>query len=114
MTGKAYNLSMPENTSHTNKTYFGLVAVIAGIFCIFSLLSNYAVSQLDLPQEIFNKLNNLTALFYCVLTQVTIVLGVIGYRRKNDSKKLSLAGIGLAVVPFLFIFGQFIFSFIKP
>jgi hypothetical protein len=95
------------------KTYFGLIALIAGILCVFSLLSNYAVSQLDLPQEIFNKLNNLTALFYCVLTQATIILGIVGYRQKNDSKNLSLAGIGLAVVPFLFIFGQFIFSFIK-
>jgi hypothetical protein len=100
-------------TKPERKTYFGLVAVIAGIFCIFSLLSNYAVSQLDLPQEIFNQLNNLTALFYCVLTQVTIVLGIIGHTRKNDSKNLSRIGIGLAVIPFLFIFGQFVYSFSK-
>ena len=95
------------------KNYFGLAALIAGILCVLSLLANYSVSQLNIPQEVFNQLNNLTALFYCVLTQVTILLGIIGYRRKNDSKNLSLAGIGLAVVPFLFIFGQFILSFIK-
>jgi hypothetical protein len=95
----------------SRKTYFGLASLITGIFCIFSLLANYAVSQLDLPQEIFNKLNNLTALFYCVLTQVTIVLGIIGHTRKNDSKNLSRIGIGFAVIPFLFIFGQFVLSF---
>ena len=95
------------------RTYFGFAALITSILCVLSLLSNYGASQLNIPQEVFNQLNNLTALFYCVLTQVTIVLGIIGYRRKNDSKNLSLAGIGLAVVPFLFIFGQFIFSFIR-
>ena len=95
------------------KTHFGVVALIAGILCVLSLLTNYSVSQLNITQETFNILNPLTALFYCVLTQVAIILGIIGYRRKNDSKNLSLAGIGLAVVPFLFIFGQFIFSFIK-
>lgn len=104
---------MSENTPAAKRTYFGVAALIAGILCVLSLLANYGASQLDLPQEIFNKLNNLTALFYCVLTQVTIVLGIVGYRRKNDSKNLSLAGTGLAVVPFLFIFGQFLLSFIK-
>jgi hypothetical protein len=99
-------------TKPERKTYFGLSALITGILCVLSLLANYSVSQLDLPQEIFNKLNNLTALFYCVLTQVTIVLGIIGHTRKNDSKNLSRIGIGLAVIPFLFIFGQFLFSFL--
>jgi hypothetical protein len=113
MIGKAYNLPMSENTPPTKRTYFGVSALIAGILCVLSLLANYAVSQLDLPQEIFNKLNNLTALFYCVLTQVTIVLGIIGHTRKNDSKNLSRIGIGLALIPFLFIFGQFVYSFSK-
>jgi hypothetical protein len=95
------------------KTHFGIAALVTGILCVLSLLANYSASQLDLPQEIFNKLNNLTALFYCGLTQVTIILGIIGYRRKNDSKRLSLVGSGLAVIPFLITFGQFVFSFIQ-
>jgi hypothetical protein len=95
------------------KTYFSVAALITGILCILSLLANYIVANLNIAQETFNQLNNLTALFYCVLTQVTIVLGIIGYRRKNDSKNLSLVGIGLVVVPFLFIFGQLLYSFIK-
>ena len=95
------------------KTHFGVAALITGILCVLSLLANYGVSQLNIPQEVFNQLNNLTALFYCVLTQVTILLGIIGYRRKNDSKILSLAGIVLAVIPFLFEFGQFMLSFVR-
>ncbi|MBI5951331.1 MAG: hypothetical protein HY865_06720 [Chloroflexi bacterium] len=102
---------MSENTSPASKTYFGVAALVTGILCVLSLLTNYGVSQLNITPETFNILNPLTALFYCVLTQVTIVLGIIGYRRKNDAKNLSLVGIGLAVFPFLIVFGGFIISF---
>jgi hypothetical protein len=95
------------------KTYFGVAALITGILCVLSLLSNYGIANMNISKETFSQLNNLTALFYCVLTQVTFVLGVIGYRRKTDSKNLSLMGIGLTVVPFLFMFGQFVYSFTK-
>ena len=80
---------------------------------MLSLLANYSVASLNIPQETFNRLNNLTTLSYCVLTQATIVLGVIGHTRKNDSKNLSRVGIVLALVPFLLIFGQFIYSFLE-
>lgn len=92
------------------KTYFGLAALITGILCVLSLMANYIIANLNISQETFNQLNNLTALFYCVLTQVTIVLSVLGHTRKNDSKNLSRVGIILALIPFLFIFGQFISS----
>jgi hypothetical protein len=95
------------------KTYFGVTALITGILCGLSLLSNFSVAYMDISAGTFSQLNNLTALFYCVLTQATFVLGVIGHTRKNDSKNLSRAAIVLVVVPFLFIFGQFVYSFIK-
>ncbi len=95
------------------KTYFGIAALIMGILCVLSLLANYNVANLNIPQETFNRLNNLTALSYCVLTEVTIVLGLFGHTRKNDLKNLSRTGIVLALIPFLFVFGQFLFSFLK-
>jgi hypothetical protein len=109
----------PKNHQHDadgkarKKTYFGIAALISGILCVLSLLSNYVAANLNISQEIFNQLNNLTALFYCILTQAAIVLGVIGHIRPNDSKNLSRAGIALAAIPFLFMFGQFVYSFIK-
>jgi hypothetical protein len=95
------------------KTYFGVTALILGILCVLSLLSNFAVANLNISTETFNQLNNLTALFYCALTQVAFVLGVIGHTRKNDSKNLSRVAIALVVVPFLFMFGRFVYSFIN-
>jgi membrane-bound ClpP family serine protease len=95
------------------KTYFGITAVITGILSCLSLLSNFTVAYLNISPSTFSQLNNLTALFFCILTQVTFVLGVIGHTRKNDSKALSRIGIVLAVIPFLFIFAQFVYSFIK-
>jgi cytochrome bd-type quinol oxidase subunit 2 len=95
------------------KTHFGLAALIAGILCVLSLLTNYGVAQLNISQETFNQLNNLTALFYCVLTPPAFALGAIGLTHRNDSKSLSSAGVLLALIPFLVIFGRFISSFIK-
>jgi len=103
---------MSENNPLGKKTYFGIAALNTGILCVLSLLANYGASQLNISYETFNQLNNLTALFYCVLTQVTIVLGVIGHTRKNDSKNLSRIAIVLALIPFLFMFGQFLYSFL--
>jgi hypothetical protein len=95
------------------KTYFGAAALIAGILCVLSLLFNFGVASLEVSQKTFGQLNNLTALFYCVLTQAAIVLGVIGHTRKNDSRTFSRAGIALALVPFLFMFGKFVSSYLK-
>jgi hypothetical protein len=94
-------------------TRFGVAALMTGILCDLSLLSNYGAAYLDISQETFNQFNNLTALSYCASTQVTIVLGILGLTRKNDSKNLSWVGIVLAVIPFLVVFGQFVYSFIK-
>ncbi len=100
-------------TKPARKTHFGLAALISGILCDLSLGANYGAATLNISQETFSQLNNLTALLYCVLTQATIALGVIGHTRKNDSKNLSRTGVGLALVPFLFMFGQFVYSFVK-
>jgi cytochrome bd-type quinol oxidase subunit 2 len=105
---------MSENTSPVRKTYFGVAAFITSILCVLSLLSNFGVANLNIPQEIFNQLNNLTALFYCVLTQMAVVLGVIGHTRKNDSKVFSRIAIVLVTIPFLIIFAQFVQSFLGP
>jgi hypothetical protein len=95
------------------KTYFGIAALIVGILSVLSLLANYGAVYLNISYKLFNSLNNLTALLYCVLTQVSFVLGLIGLTRKNDSKNLSLAGITLVVIAFLIMFAQFVYSFIK-
>jgi hypothetical protein len=93
-------------------TYFGMAALVAGVLCLLSLLSNYGASQLNIAQETFAQLNNLTALFYCVSTQSALALGILGLTRKNDSKRLAWAGIALAVIPFLFVFGGLLISFL--
>jgi hypothetical protein len=97
----------------TKKTYFGVTALITGIFSGLFLLSNYTVANLNISPNTFDRLNNLTALFFCILTQLTFVLGVVGYTRKKDSRTLSVIAIVLVVIPFSIIFGQFVYSFIK-
>ena len=101
------------HTKPARKTHFGFFALITGILCVLSLTANFVVSNLNISQETFNVLNNLTALFYCILTPLAFVLGVLGLRRRNDSRNFSRAGIVLALIPFLFVFGQFLFSFLK-
>jgi ABC-type Na+ efflux pump permease subunit len=95
------------------KTYFGITALITGILSFLSLLSNFTVANLNITPETFSLLNNLTALFFCILTPLTFGLGVVGHTRKNDSKNLSRVAIVLVVIPFLFMFAQFVSSFIK-
>ena len=95
------------------KTYFGITAFIVGIFSVLSLLSNFAVANLNISAELFSKLNNFTALFFCILTPLTFGLGVAGYTRKNDSKNFSRVALALALIPFLFMFVQFVYSFIR-
>ncbi len=94
------------------RTYFGVAALSLGALCVLSLLANVSSSQLDISRETFNRLNNLTALLYCGSTQATLVLGVLGLTRKNDSKGLSWLGLALAAIPFLFVFGGLLISFI--
>ena len=109
----AYNLRMDVKTPTSKKTYFGLIALITGIISGLSLLSNFAVANLNITPGIFGQLNNLTALFFCILTPLTFILGGLGYTRKNDLKNLSLIAIIVAAIPFLIMFAQFILYFIK-
>ena len=103
---------MTEKIPPANKTYFGLAALITGIFSGLSLLSNFTVADLNISPDTFSQLNNLTALFFCILTPLTFILGVVGYTRKNDSRALSSVAIVLVVIPFLFMFVQFVYYFI--
>ena len=103
-----YNLPMDAKTPSVTKTYFGLIALVTGIISILFLGANYTVSSLDITPRTFRQLNNLTALFFCILTPLTFVLGVLGHTRKNDSKTLSWVAIALAVIPFLIIFARLV------
>ena len=95
------------------KTYFGAVALITSIASGLFLAANFTVANLNISPGMFSQLNNLTALFFCILTPLAFALGVLGYTRKNDSKTLSLIAIVLVTIPFLVIFAQFVFYFIK-
>ena len=95
------------------KTYFGITALITGVISGLFLGANFGIAYLNIAPRTFSQLNNLTALFFCILTQLTFVLGGIGYTRKNDSKTLSRVAIALAVIPFLILFAQFVYFFVK-
>jgi ABC-type thiamin/hydroxymethylpyrimidine transport system permease subunit len=95
------------------KTYFGLTSLVIGILSGLSLAANFIVANLNITSGTFSQLNNLTALFFCILTPLAFVLGVLGYTRKNDSKILSLIAIVLVTVPFLIMFAQLINYFIN-
>jgi hypothetical protein len=95
------------------KTYFGITALITGVVSVLFLGANYTVANLDITPRTFSQLNNLTALFFCIFTPLTFVLGVLGHTRKNDSKALSWIAIVLAVAPFLIKFAQLVNYLIK-
>jgi hypothetical protein len=104
---------MPEKTSHPIKTYFGLAALVTGIISDLFLGANIGVSYLKISPGVFSQLNNLTALFFCILTPLTLVLGVLGYTRKNDSKTLSAIAVTLVMIPFLILFTRLILYFMR-
>jgi hypothetical protein len=104
---------MLTDNKQIKKTYFGITALVTGIISGLFLASNYGVAYLRITPGIFNQLNNITALFFCIFTPLTFILGVIGHTRKNDSKTLSRMALTLAVLPFLILFAQFIYSFTK-
>ncbi len=75
--------------SHIKKNYFGIAALMVGILCVLSRLTQIGVAYLNITPETFGQLkNNLSALVYCLLTPSTLVLAVMGFMRKNDSKAL--------------------------
>jgi hypothetical protein len=100
-------------STNKKKTYFGVAALFTGLLSGISLGSNFIVANLNISPDTFNQLNILTALFFCILTPLTVVLGVVGHTRKNDSKPLSRIAIVLVVIPFLYMFTQLVYSFIK-
>ena len=67
-------------------------------------------SQLNIPPAAFDQLNKITALFYCILTPLTMGLGIVGHSMINDSKILSRIGMLLALIPFLFVFTRLILA----
>ena len=104
---------MSKKDSPATKTYFGITALITGIISGLFLGANFGVAYMDISPRTFSQLNNLTALFFCILTPITFILGVVGHTRRNDSKTLSRIAIALVTIPFLIIFSQLVYSFIR-
>lgn len=104
---------MDTKTHYIGKTYFGLTALITGIIADLFLGANFSVVYLKITPGFFNQLNNLTALFYCILTPLALILGVAGHTRRNDSKNLSRIAMALAAVPFVILLLQLVSSFLR-
>ncbi len=102
---------MSKHISRTKRSLFGLVALIVAIISVIFLGVFFGVSQLNITPATFSTLNKLTALIYCVTAPIAFILGIAGYRA--DSKKLSLIAMGLVGVPFLILFGQFVWSLLR-
>lgn len=103
-------MSNDARNKYAKKTYFGLAALVTGIFASLALGANIGSSQLNISPETFSILNNLTALSFCIITPLTFILGILGYTRKNDSKFLSVIGIFLGLIPFLVVFSRLVYS----
>ena len=97
-------------TQIVRETYFGISALIIGVISELFLGANYGVAYLDIAPDQFMQLNNLTALFFCILTPVTVVLGVLGFTRKNDSKAYSILAIALVTIPIFILYTLLIAS----
>ncbi len=95
------------------KTYFGVAALFIGIFSALSIGANYGVSFLRITPAQFSQLNSVTALLYCVLTPLAIVLGVLGLILKNDSRYLSGIALVISTIPFLVNFIQLVLALVK-
>jgi len=104
---------MPTRSTSKKRSFFGLAALILAIISAVFLGANFEVSQLNITPSTFNRWNNLTAFVYCLTVPIAFILGVLGLRKKNDSKGYSLIAMGLTGVPFLIIFTQFIWSFLR-
>jgi hypothetical protein len=93
------------------KTFFGLAALVTAIVSLIFLAAFFGVSQLNITPATFSRLNNLTASVSCLAAPLALLLGVAGYTRANDSKRLSLLAMSLVGLPYLVLFVQFIASF---
>ena len=94
------------------RTHFGIAALASAVVSILFLAAYFAIAVMDITPATFFKLNNLTALVYCLSTPIALVLGMISITRKNDSISLGWSAMGLVGVPFLVIFWQFL-SFLR-
>ncbi|MBI5825924.1 MAG: hypothetical protein HZB18_18005 [Chloroflexi bacterium] len=95
------------------KTYFGIAAIVTGIFAVLFLGANYVAAYLNISPAEFSWLNIITAQAYCLLTPLAVVLGIVGLLFKNDSKRLSWVALAVAVIPFLIILVQFVLALVK-
>lgn len=100
-------------SSAKKKTYFGIAALITGIISTLFAAASYGIVYLRISPGLFNTLNSLTALGLCSLTPITVILGVIGVTRKNDSKPYSLIAIILVTIPFLVVLSSLVLSFMS-
>lgn len=92
------------------KSYFGMASLVAGLLSVLFLGANFGVSQLDISPQSFSSLNVITALTACALAPLAVLLGVIGFVKKNDSRLISGIALALVGAPFLILFMQMIFS----
>ncbi len=95
------------------RSYFGLASLITAIVSASFLGAFFGVSHLDISTAAFNFWNNLTATVSCLFAPLALVLGLFGFRRKNDSRTLAGIGIGLVGLPYLILLGQFVLYFLK-
>ncbi|MBI5961856.1 MAG: hypothetical protein HY863_00140 [Chloroflexi bacterium] len=95
------------------KSYFGIVALVAAILSILFLGANYVASQLSISPATFNSLNSLTAMVACSLAPFSILLGFVGFIRKNDSKLISGIAVVFVGIPFLILVVRMVFSLIR-
>src|SRR5690349_4943635 len=99
---------MHNHKKEIEQTYFGRASMIAAFLSALFLAVFLEISQLHMDPQTFSFWNNITALIYCLLVPITLVLTVIAWRKPKDSS--SLAGIAIAVVgiPFLILFVRFL------
>jgi hypothetical protein len=109
---------MQNDTSSTKKaahkkTFYGLATLIAAFISVLFLGGFFAITMLDITPRTFSMLNNLLGLIMCVFAPLTLLLGVLAFTRKNDSRVLSGIGMGLVTVPYVILFGQFVSYFLE-
>lgn len=99
------------STLREKRTYFGLAALIVGGISVLDLAARFAVAYMDIAPRTFGILNQITTLFFCILTPLAFVLAVLGWRRKNDSRSQAGIAFALVLLPFAGLLLQFILAF---
>ncbi len=96
--------------SPSTKSYFGASALVTGIISAIFSIASYGIVFLNISPKLFDQLNNLTALVFCSLTPITLILGILGLTRKKDNILYSVIAIGLVTLPALVLTITFINS----